>query len=134
MSAMQRTKGQAGEREVCKIIADLTGHEVKRRVRNHAGDSDVLGVPGWSIEVKRYARATPGMIESWWAQTVVQAGQSLLPVLFYRVNRGDWRAVWSIAPGLTHQRAEMWGGGYEWTAEGSPQAWAAVARNLADVP
>lgn len=128
MTAMQRTKGRAGEREIAALIAELTGYEVKRRVRNHAGDSDLVGVPGWSVEVKRYGKATRGDIAAWWAQTVEQAGQWLLPVLFYRLDRDQWRAVWPVAPGLTQQRAEMWQGGYEWTAEGDPRAWAAVAR------
>lgn len=46
MSAMQRTKGQAGEREIASLVRDLT----------------------------------------------VQRAGDLLPVLFYRVDRADWRA------------------------------------------
>ena len=49
-----------------------------------------------------------------------------LPVLFYRRDRDDWRAVWPVAVELAVQHACMWSG-YEWTCEGSIEAWAAVA-------
>ena len=48
MGAMQRTKGQTGEREAAALIRDLTGWDVRRRVRQHDGDSDLEGVPGLS--------------------------------------------------------------------------------------
>lgn len=123
-----RQKGKVGEREVAGLIRDLTGWDVRRRVRQHDGDSDLLGAPGWAIEVKRYASATPSIIEGWWKQTVAQA-DGLLPVLVYRIDRRDWRAVWPIAMHLTEQRAEYWEG-YRWTAESSLDAWAAVAREV----
>jgi hypothetical protein len=129
MSAMQRTKGQQGEREVSAIIRDLTGWDVQRRVRNHANDSDLVGVPGWSIEVKRHKAAGRAEIAGWWRQTCAQA-TTLAPVLFYRLDRDQWRAVWPVAIGLKMQQACQWSG-YEWTVEGSVEAWAAVARDAA---
>ena len=118
---MQRNKGTAGEREIAGIVRDLTGGDVRRRVRQHDGDSDLEGVPGWSVEVKRHATATRGELRKWWAQTVAQAqAEELLPVLFFRRNRDEWRAVWPLeVAGPTE---------YEWTAEGSVDAWAMVAR------
>lgn len=127
MGAMQRTKGATGEREVCAVIRDLTGWDVQRRVRNHAGDSDLVGVPGWSIEVKRRRTAGRAEIAGWWRQACAQARDGL-PVLFYRLDRDSWRAVWSVACNVKVQTAEMWAG-YEWTCEGSIDAWAAVARD-----
>lgn len=129
MSGMQRTKGQQGEREVAGVIRDLTGWDVQRRVRNHAGDSDLTGVPGWSVEVKRHKAAGRAEIAGWWRQTCAQAGD-LLPVLFYRLNRDSWRAVWPLAVALKAQQSCQWSG-YEWTVEGSVDAWAAVARDAA---
>lgn len=128
MTAMQRTKGQSGEREVAGLIRDLTGWDVQRRVRNHAGDSDLVGVPGWSVEVKRHKTAGRAEIAGWWRQTCAQA-TTLLPVLFYRLDRDSWRAVWPVAVGLKLQHSAQWSG-YEWTVEGSVEAWAAVARDL----
>lgn len=131
MGAMQRTKGKAGEREVAAIIRDLTGWDVQRRVRQHDGDSDLLGVPGWSVEVKRYATADRGDIRKWWAQTVEQSKPDmLLPVLFFRRNRDDWRAVFPVSVGLVSQHAGMWEE-YAYTVESSLEAWAAVARDVA---
>ena len=131
MGRMQRRKGQVGEREAAALIAEHTGWEVRRRVRNAAGDSDLLGVPGWSIEIKRYASATVSQIAGWWDQCVDQAGGEL-PVLFYRLNRGQWRAVWPLAVNLQVQCANQWRD-YEWTVEGSIPAWAAIARDIYEV-
>ena len=127
MSAMQRTKGQTGEREIAGIVRDLTGWDVRRRVRNHAGDSDLEGVPGWAVEVKRHRTATRGDVARWWQQAVSQAGE-LLPVLFYRQNRDTWRAVWPLAVTLMQQHSDYWRG-YEWTADTAVAAWAAAARD-----
>ena len=127
MSAMQRTKGQAGEREIAGIVRDLTGWDVRRRVRQHGGDSDLEGVPGWSVEVKRHRTATHGDLARWWQQAASQAGE-LVPVLFYRADRADWRAVWPLATTLVQQPADCWRG-YRWTADTTVEAWAAVARD-----
>ena len=127
MSAMQRTKGQAGERELAAAIHDATGWHVRRRVRQHAGDSDLEGVPGWAIECKRHAAATRSDIAHWWQQAVVQAVRSGdRPVLFYRLDRAEWRAAWSLGLHLGADWAD-----YALTVEGSIAAWAAVARELA---
>jgi hypothetical protein len=96
VSASSRTKGQAGEREIAALIRDLTGWDVRRRVRQHDGDSDLMGVPGWSIEVKRRARALRSDIAAWWKQAVEQAGAGDWPVLFFRADRDAWRAVWPL--------------------------------------
>jgi hypothetical protein len=95
MTNMQRTKGQAGEREAAALLAKITGHEVKRRVRQHDGDSD-LDFPGWSVEIKRHAEAPPHSITTWWRQAVAQAERAgLPPLLLYRADRRPWRAAWA---------------------------------------
>lgn len=143
MGRAQRQKGKAGEREVAELVRDLTGWDVRRRVRQHDGDSDLTGIPGWSAEVKRHATAGRAEIAAWWRQTVAQATQvatsyenasgsrfgALLPVLMYRKDRDEWRAVWPASVFLTGQRAEMWTE-YGWTCEGTVECWAAVAREL----
>lgn len=117
MGAMSRTKGSRGEREIAGILHGLTGWTVKRRVRQHDGDSDLEGIPGWSVEVKRHATATRADIAGWWDQAVAQAGD-LRPVLFYRRDRDEWRAVWCELPTMD----------YQWTAEASVAAWVALVR------
>ena len=96
MAGMSRTKGKVGERELARLLSALTGYTVARRVRNLAGEDDLQGLPGWSIECKRYATITPALVAGWWAQAQRQAqaiGQE--PVLFYRADKGAWRAVFS---------------------------------------
>jgi hypothetical protein len=127
MGATSRTKGNAGEREIAALIRDLTGCDVCRRVRQHDGDSDLMGVPGWSIEVKRHARALRGDIALWWRQAVEQARADERPVLFFRQNRDDWRAVWSLGAHLGGEWSL-----YAMTVEGGAQAWAAAARDGAE--
>lgn len=125
MSAMQRTKGKAGEREVAALIREHTGFDVRRRVRQHEGDSDLEGIPGWSCEVKR---AKEARLSAWWLQACEQARKSRAkPVLFYRIDRRQWRAVWPLCLVVG---GEQWGG-LEWTAETSVEGWAAVMRETA---
>ncbi len=125
MGAFSRSKGQRGEREVAAIISDLLGLEVKRRVRQHDGDSDLVGVDKWSIEVKNCATL---QLNEWWRQTVEQAGNNL-PVLFYKVPRKGWRCKWPAAAHLAMQEAHYWTD-IEWTLDGDPQVWAAFAREM----
>lgn len=130
MGAMSRNKGKSGEREIAALVHGLTGWDVRRRVRQRDGDSDLEGIPGWCPEVKRHRSATRGDVAAWWSQAVAQAARTgALPALFWRVDRADWRAVWPLAAHLTDQRADMWSA-YLWTVEGSVEAWAAVAREL----
>ena len=103
----------------------------KSEIRQHDGDSDLEGVLGWCVEVKRNAEAGRADIARWWLQATQQAAKaaakaSNLPVLFFRVNRDQWRAVWPLEPHLAVQSADMWSA-YGWSVEGSPQAWAAAA-------
>jgi hypothetical protein len=134
MSAMSRTKGNTGEREIAARVRELTGWDVRRRVRQHDGDSDLEGVPGWSVEVKRHAHAARGDIARWWAQAVAQAERtSSVPVLFFRQDRDQWRAVWPLAVHLVQQRAAMWRD-YAWTVEGAVEAWATAAREVVIAP
>ena len=44
MGSLSRTKGAAGERELAALLSELSGRDVRRRVRQHAGDSDLLGL------------------------------------------------------------------------------------------
>lgn len=126
MAGKSRSKGKVGEREIAHLIAELTGFPAKRRVRQHEGDSDIEGVPGWSVEVKRHAKATKSDIARWWDQAVAQSDGGV-PVLMYRLDRADWRAVWPASVMLAVQHSDMWRE-FQWTCESSVEAWAAVAR------
>ena len=90
MSAMQRRKGQSGERELFALLSDELGFTVRRNVdQARQGGADGLDIPGWAVEAKRQETLS---IPAWWAQAERQA-EGRRPVLFYRVSRKPWRAV-----------------------------------------
>jgi hypothetical protein len=84
MGKMQREKGKAGERELARLLTQLTGKDVRRRVRQHDSDSDLVGLEPWSIECKR---AKVLKLPQWWAQTVAQQGEDGWPVLMWRKDQ-----------------------------------------------
>lgn len=129
MAGLSRNKGKAGERELARLLADLTGHDVRRRVRQHDGDDDLEGLPGWSIEAKRYKAAPPALVAQWWAQAVTQADRAgTWPVLFYRPDRQGWRCVW---PADLHTGRRPVSGGFADTLTGDPLTWWRLVRGLA---
>ena len=122
MGAASRTKGQSGERELAGLLAGLTGHDVRRRVRNHRGDDDLVGLPGWALECKRYKAAPPALVAQWWQQAAAQAqAAGCEPALFYRADRGQWRAVWRAHLLLHHQHQP--GLADSATVESDPATW-----------
>ena len=92
MSASQRRKGKAGELELVRLLREHLGADVARHLAQaRDGGVDLLGLPGWAIEVKRANR--PRLAE-WWLQTCMQAEVTgLRPALFYRLDRQPWRVV-----------------------------------------
>lgn len=116
-----RSKGQAAERQLAAELSALLGVEVKRRVRNHAGENDLTGLPGWSPECKCWARPE---LAAWWAQAVAQAQEGDWPVLFYKLPRKPFRAVVPLAVfGLGETVSDL-----AYTADLSLEAFAAVYR------
>jgi hypothetical protein len=131
MSAMQRRKGQGGELEAARLLSDLTGHPVTRRVRQHGGDSDLVGLPGWAVEVKR-ARTAPlaTVAGSWWYQACEQAQDAkLVPLLLYRADRQPWRCVWPAGL-LTAPMTLPLSLSFTHALTGDPAAWWALCRSL----
>lgn len=132
MSAMQRNKGKAGEREVAAILKELTGKDVRRRVRQHEGDSDLEGLPGWCVECKRYSNAAPALMASWWTQAVRQAQRTgTWPVLFYRLNRQGWRCVW---PSDLHTGRRPVSALFEDALQSDPLTWWRMCKDLKPQP
>lgn len=121
-----RAKGARGELDVCRLIYEHTGWNAKRKVRQHAGDSDIEGVPGWCVEVKNCASPKMADLRRWWEQAVRQAVPdetcTNLPVLFYKRQPGQWRAMWPMLNDGDYLLKP------EYVLEGSIEAWAMVAR------
>ncbi len=91
MSRMQREKGKCGEREVAQLLRDH-GYP-GRRTSQYAGmtgdSSDVVGLDGYHIEVKRQERAA---IYEWFAQARRDCGTDI-PLVVFRRSGDKWMAL-----------------------------------------
>lgn len=101
-----RDKGKGGEIEVRDlfrkafegIIPDV---EVIRRNHQQAeiGGADLVGVPKFSVEIKRWKKIPWGQeLARWWDQAVEQAGDGLCPVLVMRQDFGKWMVMMFVYP------------------------------------
>ena len=92
MGKMQKEKGKRGEREVAKILREH-GYEGARRTSQYAGvtgdSSDVVGLEGFHIEVKRQERAN---IYEWFAQSKRDAGTDI-PIVVFRRSGDEWMVL-----------------------------------------
>ena len=91
-----RNKGRQAEQEVASILRDELGLEIHRNWQQQAaiGGCDLVGVPGWGIEIKR---AKEARLSEWWGQTAEQAARdNVRPVLLYRLDRQSWMAMMSL--------------------------------------
>jgi Holliday junction resolvase len=88
-----RTKGAAGEREIIRLLKsrwpDLP---LRRDLRQYqsGGLTDIVGIPGYTIEVKRRKKVMQAEVDHWWAGLVSKA-DGVEPVLAYRQDQQDWR-------------------------------------------
>ena len=91
VSAMQRRKGAAAEREVLKLLGQELGQLLTRNLtQTREGGADCLAVKGWAIEIKRQERLSR---PTWWKQACEQAQRvGAEPMLLFRRNREKWTA------------------------------------------
>jgi Holliday junction resolvase len=91
VSASQRNKGAAAEREVLRLLGEELGQVLERNLtQTRGGGADCLCVKGWAIEVKRQEKLSR---PAWWRQAVEQADrEGVEPMLLYRRNRERWTA------------------------------------------
>jgi len=105
MSAFSRNKGARGERLAAAVLKNVTGAPTERAARNGVdGSTDVIGLPGFAIEVKfGYVTQQPNL---WWKQAVNNAKPGEYPLLMYKPPRKPWvfRLPFStfFAPPLEH--------------------------------
>ena len=87
-----KQKGKRGELEAAKILKDL-GIGTPRRAQQYsgvAGSSDLVGVPGLAIEVKRQERASYSHLVEWMHQATNAATDQEKPIVMHRKARSDW--------------------------------------------
>lgn len=91
MSKSQRTKGASGERDVCNLIKEHLGVEVKRNLnQTREGGADIK-MPPFSIEVKRRARIA---LYDWMTQAYCGCDyDDEIPLVVCRGDHKEWLAV-----------------------------------------
>lgn len=95
MSKSQRTKGAAGERELCRLIEDVTGAPARRNLSQTREGGTDIALGDWRIEVKRRARIAG--IYDWLGQAERACdGPRLTPVVCARADGKKWFAVLRI--------------------------------------
>ena len=91
MGKSQRTKGAAGEREVCHLLQDVLGVDAKRNLsQTREGGCDIAVGP-YHLEVKRRARI--GGVYDWMEQAERSCLQREKPVVVCRADGKKWLAV-----------------------------------------
>lgn len=98
MGKSQRTKGAAGEREVCHLIRDSLGIDAKRNLsQTREGGCDIAVGP-YHVEVKRRARI--GQIYDWLEQAEESCQNGERSVVFCRADKKKWLVVMSAEEAL----------------------------------
>lgn len=98
---MARSKGQRGEREVAKLLQPVVNEVYvaagfapplfkRNLMQSREGGYDIVGLDWLALEVKRQETLN---VNTWWKQTIEQAGEKQTPVLIYRKNHGKWRVM-----------------------------------------
>lgn len=107
MTTPSKRKGDAAELEVARLIAELTGWNVRRKLGAGRADDtgDVHGVPNTTIQVKNYVDVARAIREGLVELEVQQANSGdTFAVLLVRRRGGKWAAVMSIAQWATYAR------------------------------
>lgn len=103
MGRMSRTKGKVGEREVAQLLRDH-GFDARRGVqfRGGADSPDVIGLPGFHLEVKR--------VEAFRLYDALEQAKNErrdgdIPAVFHRPNQRPWVVVLEASDFLALVRA-----------------------------
>ena len=126
-----RNKGAAFERDVANLIRDSLGYECKRNLMQTAeGGHDLIGIPGWAIECKRYKEAKRNDLVRFWKQTWDQAQKvGDLPMLVVKEDRKpiDVYIQWDGAGA-----ADLEEGSFERVVKVSFDLWVAIVKSSVD--
>lgn len=94
MSKMSRDKGKRGEREIAKILKER-GYDARRGQQycGANGDADVIGLPGFHLEVKRTEKLTA---YPYLEQAKADANEGEIPIVLHRPNGKQWIAIMDL--------------------------------------
>ena len=84
-----KRKGSQGERDIAAILREHGYADARRSQQycGHNGDPDVVGLPGFHLEVKRVERLN---LDAAFEQSVRDAKEGEIPVVVHRRNRKPW--------------------------------------------
>lgn len=94
MGKSQRTKGAAGEREVCHLIRDTLGFDAKRNLTQTREGGFDIAVGPYRLEVKRRARI--GQIYDWMDQAEASCDEKTRPAVIARADGKKWLAIMPV--------------------------------------
>ena len=121
MSKMARSKGANFEREICKLIHDELGYDVKRNLDQYQAKEqcDIELADLFAIECKRYASAVGGWFQpDWWKQAERSATLcNMIPCLIWKYDRQPIRMalpIYSINSDYAMDSSQ-----YDWPREGN---------------
>ena len=92
MGKAARNKGKVGEREVAHLL-QKHGFSDSHRTQQFSGKegtADVVGLPGFHIEVKRQETYR---INDWCQQAEDEARQGETPIVVFRRSNQPWRVI-----------------------------------------
>jgi len=110
VTSPSKAKGDSAEREIAKLLADLTGWPVRRKLGAGRTDDegDLEGIPDTVVQVANRADLSRAV-----RQKPVEAEQQRLNagathvVTLVRLHGGDWRAVCTIEQMTTWMREAL---------------------------
>lgn len=88
MGKASRDKGKRGEREVAQILREH-GYDAHRgqQYKGGADSPDVVGLPGFHIEVKRTEQAR---VYDFMEQAKAESAVDEIPIVIHRQNNKEW--------------------------------------------
>lgn len=89
-----RQKGARGERELANLLKEH-GYNTRRGQQycGANGDADVVGLPGYHVEVKRVERLN---LEAAMKQSQSDAREGETPIIVHRKNRNGWLVTMTL--------------------------------------
>ena len=100
MGSKSRTKGKAGELEVAAILRAYgpfpNAERDLEQVRGTENGRDIIGTPGFVVQVKRHARVTQSVIENGLTEAAGSAADDELVACVHRSDRQDWRITMNL--------------------------------------